>query len=294
MNTRRILQTMVRKACLISWRFWEIFGIHIIPNHFYWPIRDSRKLEKHDFNMTFPLDGIDIDLSAMKELLFDFEKYKEEYALIHHESGYSSNGDGAILYSMLREVRPKKIIEVGSGFSTVIMDEALRKNNEVSGFEAQIISVEPYPKPVLRKIVATSPNVSLVEQCVEQLDVSFFQQLESMDVLFIDTSHVVDIANDVHYLYLQVIPQLPIGVLVHIHDIRFPFEYPRNWVLKARKYWTEQYLLHMFMAFNDSYEIVFSSNYLYQIDRVAMADVLHGLHAEGEGWPGSFWIRRIK
>jgi len=288
-----MLQKIIRKFCLYSWRFWELLGVHVVPNHFYWPIQDSSKLKAYNFDAIFPLDGISLDRDAMTTRLINFGKYQDEYKLIHQECGYSSNGDGAILYGMLRDIKPNKIIEVGSGYSTVVMNNAYLKNREEDGVESEIISIEPYPKPVLRELVSNS-NVSLIERRVEQVEESFFQQLAEGDVLFIDTSHVVDIANDVHFLYLRILPQVPVGVFVHIHDIRFPYEYPKEWVLNARKHWAEQYLLHMFLAFNDSFEIIFASNYLCQTDRKLMAKNLFALSEEGGGWPGAFWIRRVK
>ena len=231
---------------------------------------------------------------SMNSLLLDFKPYQNEYSLIHQESGYTSNGDGAILYSMLRELKPTTVIEVGSGYSTVVMDEALKASSELDGVERNIISIEPYPKPVLRALIKQSERVKLIENKVEFLDVSIFTQLTAGDLLFIDTSHVIDVANDVHFLYLRVLTQLPVGVIIHIHDIRFPYEYPKDWLLKAKKHWGEQYLLHMFLAYNDSFEIIFASNYLCQNDRKTMSSILHGLDNEGEGWPGSFWIKRIK
>jgi cephalosporin hydroxylase len=288
-----MMQKIIRRFCLYTWRFFEILGVHVVPNHFYWPIQDSKKLEAYDFDAIFPLNGISMDMQAMKNRLVSFGKYRSEYEKIHYNCGYSSNGDGSILYSMLRELKPQKIIEVGSGYSTVVMHSAQQKNMQEDGKECHIISIEPYPKPVLRELVAKS-NVTLIERRVEQVEESFFQQLSSGDVLFIDTSHVVDIANDVHFLYLRILPQVPVGVFVHIHDIRFPYEYPKDWVLKARKHWAEQYLLHMFLAFNDSFEIVFASNYVCQAERKLLATNLYGLSETGDGWPGSFWIRRVK
>jgi predicted O-methyltransferase YrrM len=288
-----MLKKIIRKFCLYTWRFWEKLGVHVVPNHFYWPIQDSRKLEAYDFDSVFPLNGISMHMETMKKRLAAFGKYRSEYKNIHFECGYSSNGDGAILYSMLRELKPNIIIEVGSGYSTVVMHSAQQMNQKDDGVEKRIISIEPYPKPVLRDLVSNS-NVTLIERRVEQVEESFFQQLSSGDVLFIDTSHVVDIANDVHFLYLRILPQVPVGVFVHIHDIRFPYEYPKEWVLKARKHWAEQYLLHMFLAFNDSFEIIFASNYLCQAERKLMATNLYGLSETGDGWPGSFWIRRVK
>lgn len=268
--------------------------MHVIPNHFYWPVKDSRALKAYDFDTEFPLDGVDMKTESMKALISELSAYNEEYKSIHTESGYTSNGDGAILYSMVRKFRPKRIIEVGSGNSTVVMSAAIEKNYSEDSVDRSIVSVEPYPKPVLLDLVSKSRNVSLIQKQVEHLDVSLFQKLGAGDLLFIDSSHVVDIANDVHFLYLHVLPQIPEGVLVHIHDIRFPYEYPREWVLTAKKYWAEQYLLHMFLAFNDSFEIVLASNYMCQKYRGIMSDAFYGLEKHDDGWPGSFWIRRIK
>jgi len=288
-----MIEKLIRKFCLLTWRFWEKLGVHVIPNHFYWPVTDSKRIENHDFDMLFPLDGIQLDVEVMRAKIEAFGKYREEYVNIHRESGYSSNGDGAILYSMLRDLKPRKIIEVGSGYSTVIMYNALKKNSDEDEVKGEVISIEPYPRPVLRELVA-STEVRLIERKVEDVEESLFSQLNSGDVLFIDTSHVVDIANDVHFLYLRVMPQIPVGVVIHIHDIRFPYEYPKSWVLDGRKHWTEQYLLHMFLAYNESFEVIFASNYLCQTSRSLMAENLYGLSQSGEGWPGSFWIRRIK
>ena len=176
--------------------------------------------------MPFPLDGISMDMHSMNSLLLNFKKHQHDYQLIHEESGYASNGDGAILYSMVRELKPQSIMEVGSGFSTAVMDNALNELFAADGIKRKIISIEPYPKTVLRELVKRSKKVFLIEQKVESLDVSEFLQLKAGDILFIDTSHVVDIANDVHYLYLKVLPQIAVGVIIHIHDIRFPYEYP--------------------------------------------------------------------
>ena len=287
------LEKIIRKFCLYTWRFWEMLGLHVIPNHFYWPIQDSKKLRIYDFNTTFPLDGINLNLNEMKQLLNEFGSYRKEYETTHVESAYSSSGDGAILFAMTRIIKPNKIIEVGSGNSTDIMYQAQQLNLSEDRTENQLISIEPYPNQILRDLISTS-NIQLIEQKVELVDNTLFSQLKSGDLLFIDSSHVVDVANDVHFLYLHILPQLPVGVYVHIHDIRFPYEYPKEWVLGTRKHWAEQYLLHMFLAFNDSFQIIFASNYMYENERKLMVENLYGLSDSDKGWPGSFWIKRVK
>lgn len=294
MSLSGLKDKLIRKICLKTWGVWEVFGLHLIPNHFYWPIGDTKKLERYDFERTFPLDGIDLDLGSMRNLAGRLGAYRDEYEPIHVECGYASNGDGAILYGMIRELNPGRVIEVGSGYSTTIIDHAIKKNASELKKKGKIISIEPFPKPVLRDIARNSMNVELIEKKVEEVDSGLFQELKEGDVLFIDSSHVVDIGNDVHYLYLYILPTLPVGTVVHIHDIRFPYEYPKEWVIDAKKFWSEQYLLQMFLAFNDSYEVLFASNYCYQESRETMSNAFVGLSENGKGWPGSFWIRRYK
>lgn len=288
-----IYKKIIRKFCLLTWKIWEKLGIHIVPDHFYFPYQNSKKLEEHDFDARFPLDGIKFNLEDMKKKIISFGKYKQEYQKIHKEKGYTSNGDGAILYSMIREIKPQKIIEVGSGHSTLVMNEAIKLNQNESRVSCNLTSVEPYPIPELLELEKKN-DVTLIKNKVEYLDKDLFMGLSKDDILFIDSSHVVDIGNDVHFLYLKILPQIPVGVYVHIHDICFPYEYPKRWVINERKNWCEQYLLHMFLAFNDSFEIVFASNYMCQLDRKLMSANLYALNEHGSGWPGAFWIKRIR
>ena len=293
MDFRKLKNKVIREFCFRTWRMWEILGLHVSPNHFYWPIPDTKDVLKHDFNQKFPLDGIHIDESSMLIRLKRMAKYRAEYNEIHTDSGYASNGDGAILYGMVREFKPKKILEVGSGFSTCIAWAALQKNKTEDGKSGSITAIEPFPKPVLKKLLSKSNgNVTLIQNKVEDVNIQLFEKLQSGDILFIDSSHVIKIGNDVHYIFLSVLPKVPPGIIIHFHDIRFPYDYPKRWVLKAKKFWTEQYLLQMFLAFNDTFEILFASNYMYDKYPELMVDSLVGLNNKGDGWPGSFWIRR--
>jgi predicted O-methyltransferase YrrM len=294
LNFNEIKDKIIRNFCIKTWRIWEKFGIHISPNHFYWPIPDSKDVLKYDFDKKFSLDGIRIDDSKMLKLLREISQYKKEYAEIHNESAYASNGDGAVLYGMVRIIRPRKIVEVGSGFSTKIALTALKKNDIEDGTKSRIIAIEPYPKPVLKELVAGNENVTLLQSKVQEVGLEPFKELQSGDILFIDSSHLIAIGNDVHHLYLSVLPKVAAGTVIHIHDIRFPFDYPKDWVLKAKKFWTEQYLLQMFLAFNDSFEILFAGNYMYDKYPKLMSDSLVGLNIGTEGWPGCFWMRRVK
>src|ERR1041385_9485479 len=156
---------------------------------------------------------------------------------------------------MVRHFQPRLIIEVGSGFSSLALGEAASKN----GF-APIICIEPFPRDFLR---SGFPGLqTLIEKNVQEINLEFFSQLESGDILFIDSSHTVRIGGDVNYLFLEVLPHLKPGVIVHVHDIFFPFEYPRKWAMEQRRFWTEQYLLQAFLAFNGEFEVLVGAQYL--------------------------------
>src|SRR6266487_4714046 len=137
---------------------------------------------------------------------------------------------------------------------------------------------------------------SLIEKKVQDIDLEFFSQLGADDILFIDSSHTVKIGGDVNYLFLEVLPRLKPGVIVHLHDILFPFDYRRDWVMGEFRFWTEQYLLQAFLAFNTEFEVLFCNSYLgfYYLDDLKStfptwcADTRSGVPRGG----GSFWMRR--
>ena len=124
---------------------------------------------------------------------------------------------------------------------------------------------------------------------MEDIDLEFFSQLDSGDILFIDSSHTVRIGGDVNYLFLEVLPRLKPGVIVHVHDIFFPFDYRREWVLDEFRFWTEQYLLQAFLTFNSEFEVLLANNYLSHYHKDAVKTVFPSLPSWGGG---SFWMRR--
>jgi hypothetical protein len=129
----------------------------------------------------------------------------------------------------------------------------------------------------------------LVTKKVQEIDLNFFSQLQSGDILFIDSSHTVKIGGDVNYLFLQVLPRLKPGVMVHVHDIFLPFEYRRDWVLDEFRFWTEQYLLQAFLTFNSEFEVLMANSYLSHYYQEDLKAAFPSLPSWGGG---SFWMRR--
>src|SRR5947207_305286 len=183
---------------------------------------------------------------------------------------------------MIRHFQPRLIIEVGSGFSSLVLGQAAEKNKN-SG----LICIEPFPGEFLR---GGFPGLqSLIEKKVQDIDLEFFSQLDPGDILFIDSSHTVKIGGDVNYLFLEVLPRLKPGVIVHVHDIFLPFEYRRDWVLDEFRFCTEQYLLQGFLTFNSEFEVLMANGYLAH----RYMEDLKATFTNSPWWGGgSFWMRR--
>ena len=167
-----------------------------------------------------------------------------------------------VLYSMIRHFKPRKIIEIGSGFSTLCSATAIRKNyKEDKNYSCDFLAIEPYPNELLRR--GFPGFTKLIQKKVQEVPLSVFKDLNENDILFIDSSHVIKIGSDVQYEYLEIIPRLNKGVLIHIHDILLPSEYFRGWITRDQMFFNEQYLLQAFLAFNNNFEVLWSGSYMH-------------------------------
>ena len=193
--------------------------------------------------------------------------------------------DADLLYATVRSARPRLVIEVGSGFSTLVLDQAARRNAE-DGAPARLVTIDPYPSPLIAPLETELHPVRGTE-----VPLSEFEALEAGDILFCDTTHTVKLGSEVNYLILEVLPRLAPGVLVHFHDVFLPWEYPRKWPLRSRWYWSEQYLLQAFLAFNPAFEILFASQLATRAEPERVAGLIPGF-VPGSSVPASFWIKR--
>lgn len=278
---------------------WQKAGFHIVPNHYYHPIPDTSNLKAKDFAKKSIVgintnDKVQLDyLARFKTLSRELENFKNLPKFIDPQkdtnfylNNFAFEGiDALSYYAFIRHLKPKKVVEIGSGWSTKIAAQATLRNNNKS----ELISIEPYPQPFLKK--GFPGFTRLIAKKVEQVPLSFFEGLSSGDILFIDSSHTVKIGGDVNYIFFEILPRLKKGVYVHVHDIFLPFDYPQEWVLKQRRFWVEQYLLHAFLLFNDSFEIVFAKGYLNSKYPKKMKEIFRKCDTVGGG---SFWMRRVK
>jgi predicted O-methyltransferase YrrM len=247
--------------------------LHVPLGHFYSPIIDREELAGRA-NSIWRDDVVDppgIEFNAASHLHIldhEFPRFIAEYDYPEHakESAHLSQFftqnsqfswlDARALFVLLRAWRPRRIIEVGSGFSTLLMADVNRRFLDRS---SEITAIEPYPRAFLR---AGHIGVDTVlERRVQDVSIDFFERLEAGDLLFIDSSHVSKTGSDVNRLFLDVLPRLKCGVRVHVHDVFFPHDYPTDWVLGEGRSWNEQYLLQSFLAFNNGYRVLFGSSY---------------------------------
>jgi hypothetical protein len=267
---------------------WERHGFHVTPVHFYEPIPDTQSLPETLWSQPSELVGIDRNDSIQLELLRShFTKLRDEYNNLPVEPPPGQKRpfrgvDALVAYCMIRHFQPELIAEVGSGWSSLVLGQAAAKNKN-----SALICIDPFPGDVLRK---GFPGLrSLIGKKIQDIDLEFFSQLGSGDVLFIDSSHTVKIGGDVNYLFLEVLPRLRPGVIVHVHDIFLPFEYRRDWVLDEFRFWTEQYILQAFLTFNSDFEVLLANSYLNHYHQQELKAAFPGLSS----WAGgSFWMRR--
>jgi len=249
----KIYNSLIEK----NFKFFEKYlKIHITPVHFYSPIPIVHKLNERIYEKEISTNGIDWNIDTQKRYLSKiFIKYLSEFAPTKN-SGLSLV-DAFILYAMVREKKPRKMIEIGSGISTLITLLALAKNKE-EGFLCKFTAIEPYP---IKDIVdSKDEGFELLEKIVQDVPVSFFTDA---DILFIDSTHVSKIDSDVNYEMLEIVPSLKDGALIHWHDILIPQNYWKNWIESGNQFWNESYMLHTFLLFNNKFKIQWASRYMH-------------------------------
>lgn len=270
-------------------------GIFPIRNHYYEPQFDYRNLKK-PLSETRLLPGIDWNITEQLEILrtysfshelFDLQSKRGNPLDFYFGNGAFESGDAEYWYQTIRSVKPKRIFEVGSGNSTLLATKAIQKNQEQDPmYRCRHVCIEPYEMPWLEEA-----GVSVVRKRVEDVGVSFFSELEENDILFIDSSHIIRPQGDVLFEYLELLPTLKMGVIVHVHDIFSPRDYLKEWVKDEVKFWNEQYLLEAFMSHNGTWQIVGALNYLQHNHHPELKAVAPFLTPDSE--PGSFYIRKI-
>ncbi|HZO22438.1 MAG TPA: class I SAM-dependent methyltransferase [Steroidobacteraceae bacterium] len=271
-------------------------GVLPIRRHYYEPFIDPGELRR-PLDEERRLPGIDWNLSAQLQLL-ETLRYEGELTYLtaprtsaidfRLNNGSFESGDAEFLYQLIRARKPRRLFEIGSGNSTLIARDAIGRNaQESAGYSCKHVCVEPFEAPWLE-----SAGVTVVRKRLEEVDPAMFAELEENDILFIDSSHVIRPQGDVLVEYLEILPALRPGVIVHIHDIFSPRDYPSEWVKDRILFWNEQYLLEGFLTQNDSWTILAAVNLLRHRHFEALRRVCPYLTPERE--PGSFYMQKVR
>lgn len=228
--------------------------------------------------------GVDLREDAQLELMGKLRPGLERPKFDRYQPGSDQYGlpDAAMLQAMLIHYQPRHVVEVGSGHSTAVMLDTADQHD----VPARITSIEPYPRRLLATMRKGDKNVvDLHPHPVQNMHLTRFTSLGPGDVLFIDSTHVLKPGSDVAWLYLHVLPRLAPGVLVHVHDIFWPFEYPETW-LRQRRDWTELYLLRAMLTGSAMWEVVMFSSWLWREHPELIPE---GLREPG---PSNIWLRK--
>lgn len=241
-------------------------GVFPVANHYYEPLIDFQLL-RHPLHQHRSLPGIDLNVHAQLELLkqFRYSSELQKFSTVRSseltyafDNGFFDAGDAEFWYNLIRLRKPRRIIEIGSGNSTLLAIEAIRANHrEDPSCLCEHTCIEPYEMPWLER-----SGVLLRRQRVEDVDPALFKTLQANDILFIDSSHVIRPQGDVLCEFLQILPALNPGVIVHVHDIFTPRDYPQNWVVDKVRMWNEQYLMEALLSGSRSWKILALVNYL--------------------------------
>ena len=283
-------QRLPRNTRCLKW-----IGLFPIRKHYYEPLFD-------DSDLQFPLSnarvlpGIDFrerqQIDLLRRLTFqdDFDNFLACQPPPDHnyefriDNGSFESGDAEFLFNFIRHIKPSRVIEIGCGSSTMIIHHALTLNCNGTGHRGHHIAIEPYGNAWLDGIA----EITVIKERLEQVDGSLFSELSKDDLLFIDSSHMIRPQGDVLKEYLEIIPSLPPGVYVHVHDIFSPHDYPDEWVRNKVQFWNEQYLLEATLSNSSSYRVVAALNFLKHSHFELLAAVCP--HLTGDREPGSFYF----
>lgn len=273
-----------------------------LPGHYYSPIPDLEAVKvrlgrMNRFSPDIP-PGINLDPASMVRFWHElvpfivdmpFKDHAEDSDFrYHYINNMYSYGDATIYFGILSKYRPKQIVEIGSGHSSALVLDTI----DLLMTETKTTFIEPYPNN-LRKLIEGSYSdeyVTIIEDKVQNVDLDIFKNLNENDILFIDSSHVAKTGSDLLYELFEILPILKPGVIVHFHDIFWPFEYPDKWLVQENRAWNEIYFLRAFLNYNEKFEILFFNDYFGRCHR---DEALKYSTPFVKNYGGGLWLRRL-
>lgn len=299
MKFKKTIKNLINKLPYVKTLYKQSLNSCHPNGHFYSPVISIEDVKKRESEIwknvgSDGIQGVELRTDQQKELVLQFAKYYRELPFkaekqtnIRYQfaNGYYSYTDGIILYSMIRHFEPKRIIEIGSGFSSAIMldtNELFFKN------QISLTFIDPYPERLYSLMTeADKQHATVIESDVQVIPVNVFEKLQAGDILFIDSTHVSKTGSDVNYILFEILPILKKGVLIHFHDVFYPFEYPKEWVFKGFN-WNEDYILKAFLMYNNKFEIRLFAEYLHRHHK----DVFKEMPLCYNNTGGNLWLEK--
>lgn len=299
MNIKRIIQNQINKLPYVRGLYNQTLNTAHPNGHFYSPVFSIEDIKKRQNEIWKNVEndeilGISLQTENQKNLISHFKEYYKEIPFkaekqsgirYQYENTYYSYTDAIILYSMIRHFEPKKIIEIGSGFSSSVM---LDTNELFFDNKINLTFIDPNPDRLYDQITEKDTvNSKIIESNIQQVPLDIFETLQAKDILFIDSTHVSKVGSDVNHILFEILPKLKSGVLIHFHDIFYPFEYPKDWVFRGFN-WNENYILRAFLMYNNSFEIKLFPDYLQKHHNDCFKDLTQAYKKTGQ----NLWIEK--
>lgn len=298
MSEREMIERFVTSTEFVN-RFKGLTPAHP-PGHYYSPVVDPRELvgARAPRRKIEPADipGITLDVKEMRRWWQANARTLRSTPFPDKEDArwryYAHNeifpiGDAVVLRAMIVENRPARIIEIGSGFSTAVMLDTIDEH----ALPTAITCIEPYADRLRSRLRPEDARITtIIEKPVQEVPVETFTSLSAGDILFIDSTHVLKTGSDVHYELFSILPALKPGVIIHFHDMHYPFEYPDRWIFELQYSWNEVYAVRAFLMYNNGFRITFMNSLFQLYGKDLIPDILPRFNQN----PGaSLWLKKV-
>ena len=289
--TRQIRDRVRERSVDILKHLTARLGYDMVWRDYYSPLPDLGAVPPERWEMVSELPAIDWRPEGQRAFYGTLRAGVEEFRSrlpappFRLPNGSFEASDAEVLYAVIRMARPTRVLEIGAGYSTLVIAAAVEANSD-DGDRPSFVSVDPYPSSLLDPLPAGLDAIEAIR--TQDVPLHRFDELAAGDVLFLDTTHVAKLDSDVVRLILEVLPRLAPGVLVHFHDVYLPWEYPRPFFSERGYYWNEQYVVQAFLAFNSGYELLLANQWLCRTHPEAVSP-LPGTRRHDAG---SLWLRR--
>jgi predicted O-methyltransferase YrrM len=277
----------------------KVFELGWPPGHFYSPIpslAEVRAREERIFRVPPQIPAVNLNEERQIRWIKEIEPFYMDQPFaataggrtrFHFENPNYSYGEALIYYAMLRRLRPKRVIEIGSGYSTLVLLDTVEL---FPGIESTCLCIDPYPE-LLQSLLrpGDETRITIQKSDLQEVDPGVFAGLLPGDILFVDSTHVSKVGSDINQIIFEILPSLPSGIYVHFHDIYYPFEYPKEWIYQGRA-WNEAYVLRAFLQFNLTFRIQIFNSYLAQFHS-GLLKAFMPLFMKAPG--SSLWLKKV-